>query len=59
MPVPFGGFSPLAFDDPARVEMAQENSGAEFTTPPGYRDPNRYRGRAASESLPVNRDRED
>ncbi|MFL0289331.1 hypothetical protein ACJH6H_29350 [Mycobacterium sp. SMC-21] len=52
MPAPFGGWSPLWRDDAAQREMQQDNSGAEFTTPPGYRDPDQYRGTAASQSLP-------
>ena len=49
---PPGGWSSLWRDNYARLQMAQEDSGAEFTTRPGYRDPARYRGTAAGESLP-------
>jgi len=52
MPAPFGGWSPLWRDDAAQREMQQDNSGAEFTTPPGYREPDQYRGTAASDSRP-------
>jgi len=49
---PLGGWSLLWRDDAKQVQMRQDDSGDEFTTEPGYRDPHAYRGKAASQSLP-------
>lgn len=49
---PFGGWSLPWREDFAQLQMQQEDSGAEFTTPPGYVDPDAYRAKAASQSLP-------
>lgn len=55
---PFGGWSALWRDDFAQRQMCQDNSDAEFTTQPGYVDPDQYRGKVASQALP-HADRED
>lgn len=55
---PFGGWSALWRDDAAQLQMRQDDSGAEFTTQPGYVDPDQYQGKQASRALP-HADRED
>ncbi len=49
MPTPPGGWSPLWRDDWAQRNAAQES---EFGTPVGYRDPKRYQGTIAGQTLP-------
>lgn len=48
MPAPLGGWSLPWRDDFAQANMRQ---GSEFGTPTGYRDPDRYQGTIASQTL--------